>query len=102
MISKRYRPLLAGLVASLAGALAVFSLGETALAGFFGLLPFFTLALLTRQWTMFGVSLFVVWLTREAFARYCARWIGGYTGDCLGAAQQITELMLYLTIVATI
>ena len=78
------------------------TLGETALAGFFGLLPFFTLALLTRQWTMFGVSLFVVWLTREAFARYCARWIGGYTGDCLGAAQQITELMLYLTIVATI
>ncbi len=77
-------------------------LGETVLAGFFGLLPFFTLALLTRQWTMFGVSLFVVWLTREAFARYCARWIGGYTGDCLGAAQQITELMLYLTIVATI
>jgi adenylate cyclase len=31
MIAKRYRPLLAGLVASLAGALALFSLGETAL-----------------------------------------------------------------------
>lgn len=31
MIAKRYRPLLAGLIASLAGALALFSLGETAL-----------------------------------------------------------------------
>jgi adenylate cyclase len=31
MIAKRYRPLIAGLVASLAGALALFSLGETAL-----------------------------------------------------------------------
>ena len=78
------------------------ALGEVAFAGFFGILPFFALALLTQQWKMFGVSLLVVWLTREAFARYCARWIGGYTGDCLGAAQQITELMLYLTIVATI
>ncbi|MGQ3277776.1 MAG: CHASE2 domain-containing protein, partial [Shinella sp.] len=31
MFAKRYRPLIAGLVASLAGALALFSLGETAL-----------------------------------------------------------------------
>lgn len=31
MIAKRYRPLIAGLVASLAGALSLFSLGETAL-----------------------------------------------------------------------
>ncbi|MCT7665107.1 adenylate/guanylate cyclase domain-containing protein [Shinella kummerowiae] len=31
MIAKKYRPLIAGLVASLAGALALFSLGETAL-----------------------------------------------------------------------
>ncbi|RYZ20133.1 MAG: adenosylcobinamide-GDP ribazoletransferase [Chitinophagaceae bacterium] len=30
--------------------------------------------------------------------RYCERWIGGYTGDCLGALQQVTELVCYLTI----
>jgi adenosylcobinamide-GDP ribazoletransferase len=28
------------------------------------------------------------------------RWIGGYTGDCLGAMQQMTELAFYLAFVA--
>ncbi|HEY4290037.1 MAG TPA: adenosylcobinamide-GDP ribazoletransferase [Puia sp.] len=28
--------------------------------------------------------------------RYFRRWIGGYTGDCLGAIQQVTELVIYL------
>lgn len=28
------------------------------------------------------------------------RWIGGYTGDCLGAMQQMTELAFYLGFVA--
>jgi adenosylcobinamide-GDP ribazoletransferase len=34
---------------------------------------------------------------------YCAHWfrrrLGGYTGDCLGAAQQLSELALYLGVV---
>ena len=29
-------------------------------------------------------------------ARLFARWLGGYTGDCLGAVQQVTELAFYL------
>jgi adenosylcobinamide-GDP ribazoletransferase len=28
--------------------------------------------------------------------RYFKRWIGGYTGDCLGAIQQVAEIMVYL------
>jgi adenosylcobinamide-GDP ribazoletransferase len=28
-------------------------------------------------------------------ARYFVRRIGGYTGDCLGAAQQLAELASY-------
>jgi adenosylcobinamide-GDP ribazoletransferase len=28
--------------------------------------------------------------------RYFKRWIGGYTGDCLGAIQQVSELIIYL------
>lgn len=31
---------------------------------------------------------------------YFHKWIGGYTGDCLGAIQQVTELMFYLGILA--
>jgi adenosylcobinamide-GDP ribazoletransferase len=33
------------------------------------------------------------------FARYIKKWIGGYTGDCLGAMQQLTELGFYLSVV---
>lgn len=28
--------------------------------------------------------------------RYFKRWIGGYTGDCLGAIEQVSEIMIYL------
>jgi adenosylcobinamide-GDP ribazoletransferase len=31
---------------------------------------------------------------------YFHKWIGGYTGDCLGAAQQVTEILFYLSIIA--
>ncbi len=31
---------------------------------------------------------------------YFHKWIGGYTGDCLGAVQQTTELLFYLGVIA--
>ncbi|HTH75341.1 MAG TPA: adenosylcobinamide-GDP ribazoletransferase [Trinickia sp.] len=37
---------------------------------------------------------------RFALARYFARRLGGYTGDCLGFAQQLFELTLYLSALA--
>lgn len=36
------------------------------------------------------------------FMRYCEKRIGGYTGDVLGATQQLSEVMFYLTILALI
>ena len=38
----------------------------------------------------------VLLLTAFIFRRYITRKIGGYTGDCLGALQQITEVEFYL------
>ncbi len=32
--------------------------------------------------------------------RYFKKWIGGYTGDCLGATQQVTEVLFYLSCIA--
>jgi adenosylcobinamide-GDP ribazoletransferase len=37
-----------------------------------------------------------VWIAKWIFAKFCYRKIGGYTGDCLGAMQQITEIMFYI------
>ncbi len=39
--------------------------------------------------------IFYVW-----FGRLLVRRIGGYTGDCLGAAQQISEALFYLSLAA--
>ena len=35
-------------------------------------------------------------------ARLFRRWLGGYTGDCLGATQQVSEIAFYLGLVATL
>jgi len=34
------------------------------------------------------------------FARYCEKRIGGYTGDTLGATQQLAEITIYLTVLS--
>ena len=36
--------------------------------------------------------------TRFIVGYYLSRRLGGYTGDCLGAAQQITEVMIYVSL----
>jgi len=33
-------------------------------------------------------------------AWYYNKWINGYTGDCLGATQQLTEIIFYLSVLA--
>lgn len=37
---------------------------------------------------------------KSYLARYFQRWIGGYTGDCLGAIQQVAEVVVYLFLLA--
>jgi adenosylcobinamide-GDP ribazoletransferase len=64
--------------------------GELALAGAFGLAPCLLLA-----GSQVVVALALVALTTWSAARYFVRRIGGYTGDCLGAVQQATELVFY-------
>ncbi len=67
--------------------------GSLAAAAVFGLAP---LALLPWEAALTGLLLAV--LTTILAARYFVRRIGGYTGDCLGAVQQGTELALYVGI----
>ncbi|BDC99009.1 adenosylcobinamide-GDP ribazoletransferase [Persicobacter psychrovividus] len=56
----------------------------------------------------FAPTLAFLWIILPAFlvrtymAWYFKRWVGGYTGDCLGAIQQATEVTVYLSILAMI
>jgi adenosylcobinamide-GDP ribazoletransferase len=43
------------------------------------------------------LALMTVGLTSYGLGQYFYRHIGGYTGDCLGASQQVTEVIFYLT-----
>jgi len=48
--------------------------------------------------SLLGVLLIFRWL----FKQWLMSKIGGFTGDCLGAGQQISELIIYLTLVSYI
>lgn len=46
------------------------------------------------------ITIFLLVVFRVTFKHWLNKRIGGYTGDCLGAAQQLTELLIYLVILA--
>lgn len=64
------------------------------IATLFGLLPL--LLLNATAW----IALLPIALTTWLMARWFVHRIGGYTGDCLGAVQQATEVTFYVAIVA--
>jgi adenosylcobinamide-GDP ribazoletransferase len=65
--------------------------GELALAALFGLAPCLLLPV-----GQVGIALVAVVFVTLVAARYFVKRIGGYTGDCLGATQQLTEIAFYL------
>lgn len=67
------------------------SASALAAAALFGLLPCALLPL-----PQIGYALGAVAVVTFGAARYFVRRIGGYTGDCLGATQQMAELAFYL------
>ncbi|MEO8516961.1 MAG: adenosylcobinamide-GDP ribazoletransferase [Flavobacterium sp.] len=62
---------------------------------FFGMIPLLVLSYF--QWQILLV-VFPVFITRFFLARYFQKWIDGYTGDCLGATQQVCEVVFYLSV----
>jgi adenosylcobinamide-GDP ribazoletransferase len=60
-------------------------------------LPILFLLLVALDWSYclaFLASLLVVFI----MGQYFKKRIGGYTGDCLGAVQQVTEVNFYLVV----
>jgi len=71
------------------------SAGALVVATLFALLP---LASLPPARSLAGCALAglaTVWLAAKF-----KRWLGGYTGDCLGATQQLSEIAFYLGLLA--
>jgi adenosylcobinamide-GDP ribazoletransferase len=69
------------------------SIKEMFIAFFFGIVPLFCMG---NLW-FFTIILPVI-ITKWCLSAYFKKWIGGYTGDCLGAIQQLTEIFFYLTV----
>jgi adenosylcobinamide-GDP ribazoletransferase len=66
------------------------------LGALFGILPFIAFSVITQhyQWLFLLVPIVFVQLY---LSRFFNKWIGGYTGDCLGAIQQVSEVVIYLS-----
>lgn len=46
-----------------------------------------------------AIVLVPLYLIKLYLGRYFTKWIGGYTGDSLGATQQVCEVIIYLTFI---
>lgn len=68
---------------------------ELIIATFFGLLPLAFLEM-TYLAALIPVAIVWIWFSTKIKAR-----IGGYTGDCLGAMQQLTEVAFYVGLLAS-
>lgn len=68
---------------------------EVVLALLFGLAP------LILFWDIKIIAVLLLPLGGLVYLRwYFHKWIGGYTGDCLGTVQQVTEVLFYLAFIA--
>jgi len=71
------------------------SSGALVVAGVFALAGLLGLPWQTAAQGVALAALATLWL-----ARLFRRWLSGYTGDCLGATQQVAELAFYLGVLA--
>ena len=61
------------------------------------IIPLGLLAYFNYLFLLIIIPTFIVMLRLRG---YYTKWIGGYTGDCLGATQQVTEVIIYLSLLA--
>lgn len=66
-------------------------------AYFFGLLPLIFLCFFNWQFALVIIPLFILYFRSK---KYFIKWIDGYTGDCLGAVEQMAECVCLLTFLA--
>ncbi len=74
---------------------------ELSAAFLFAVLPLAGLVWLTQN-PLYVLVFVPLGLVKWYLGRYFQRWIGGYTGDCLGATQQVAEIAAYLFFASTL
>jgi adenosylcobinamide-GDP ribazoletransferase len=70
---------------------------EFMIALLFGLLPL-SIGAFYEQNPFILTAILPLFLLKKYLEKYFIKWIGGYTGDCLGATQQIAEVVIYLSL----
>ncbi|WP_338813517.1 adenosylcobinamide-GDP ribazoletransferase [Bernardetia sp. Wsw4-3y2] len=71
---------------------------EIIVSSVFGFLPIF----LFSPWAVGALVIAPLFALKLYLGYYFKKWIGGYTGDCLGATQQIAEVVIYLYFIAVL
>ena len=69
-------------------------ISQLVIAGIFGI----ALLLLFQSFWVFLV-LIPAYLSKMYLGRKFTKWIGGQTGDCAGAVQQLSEVVIYLSLI---
>lgn len=62
-----------------------------------GFIPFVGLIYFLEIWYV-AFAIVPLFLGKAYLGRFFKKWIGGYTGDCLGATQQVTEVLFLASI----
>ena len=65
------------------------------ISGVFGLIP---LLFFNNYWVF--LALIPVFVSYLYLGHFFKKWIGGQTGDCAGALQQVSEVIFYLSLIA--
>ena len=78
------------------------STGEFTIAAICGLLPAVACGLLGLiDWSTLALAVLAATASAWFLGRKCQRRLQGYTGDCLGAVQQVAEVAIYLAILTS-
>ncbi|WP_411823749.1 adenosylcobinamide-GDP ribazoletransferase [Leptospira sp. 'Mane'] len=67
--------------------------GQFLFSGIAGLGPLFVLSYFSPLFLFIFIPCFLI---RKYFSNLMRKWIGGFTGDCLGAVQQGTETLVWI------
>lgn len=65
--------------------------------GILAFIPFLLLGYLTTNYFLL-LAIIPMYVTKIFLGKFFKKWIDGYTGDTLGATQQITEIVFYVSI----